>query len=314
MKIDNLLCYLKHPDTDENPRFVIENNHLLDKNSDRKYPIISQMIDFTGIHVEADGNIHNRKGIMFRLNNMFSRHIDGRILMSVFAAGGIGFSKANKKIKTWIKRIGIKPTLLLDPEDKTLLSFIGEINSLSVEDLTRKNLLPDPENYPDINASMVNLPIKSNAFENIVSYFVIEHVINPHQHIKELARMVKPGGYIILAGPGDVYPSHRVPYNYFNVTRFGYYEMLRENGLELIEEYYPAKSWVSILYLCYTTVVRNSLYNKNQATKFFHMVVFILSVCISPLLNAIFLLLDRITPFDKRIYMLYLALLRKKIE
>jgi hypothetical protein len=42
------------------------------------------------------------------------------------------------------------------------------------------------------------------------------------------------------------------------------------------------------------------------------MVVFILSVCISPLLNAIFLLLDRITPFDKRIYMLYLALLRKK--
>ena len=45
------------------------------------------------------------------------------------------------------------------------------------------------------------------------------------------------------------------------------FEMIKDNNLELIEEYFPAKSWVSILYLCYTTIVRNSLYNKNQFTK-----------------------------------------------
>jgi SAM-dependent methyltransferase len=314
MEIENSLFYLKHPDVDEPAEFFIENNYLIDKISKRKYPVICGMIDFAGINMDKGDVIYDSKSIFFKLNTWFSRHIDGRILMSIFAGGGVGFVRAKKKIKAWLGQVAKDKTLFLEPEDKSLLSSIGHENCLSVEELASKNVLPAPDDYPDINASMEKIPIKSNSFQNIVSYFVIEHVKNPRRHFKELARMLKPGGYLILGGPGDVYPTHRMPHNYFNIIRFGYYEMIQENNLELIEEYFPAKSWMSILYLCYTTIVRNSLYNKNQATKFLQLLIFILSIGISPILNALALLFDLITPFDKRIHMVYLALVRKKAD
>jgi hypothetical protein len=314
MKINDRLLYLKHPDSDEPAEFFIENHYLVDKHSGRKYPVIDEMIDFAGINIDDGDAIHDPKSTFFKLNTWFSRNIDGKILMSIFAGGGVGFMRAKKKIKTWLQEAAKDKTLFLEPEDKSLLSFIGRENCLSVEDLASKNVLPAPKDYPDVSAAMGTIPVKSNSFQNIISYFVIEHVKDPRQHFKELARILKPGGYLILGGPGDVYPSHRVPYNYFNIIRFGYYEMIKENNLELVEEYYPAKSWMSILYLCYTTLVRNSLYNKNQITKGLQLLIFIISLVISPLLNALALLLDWITPFDKKVYSLYLVLIRKKAE
>jgi SAM-dependent methyltransferase len=312
MKIENRLQYLKLPDSDDQSEFVIEKNVLIDTYSKKTYPIINGMIDFTGIHIADEEPLHAKKGIFFKINTIFSRYLDEKILTSVFAWGGIGFANGKKKIKTWIRQEATDKTLFLEPEGKSLLSYIGKENCVTVEDLASKNVLPAPDDYPDINASMARIPIRSNSFQNIISYFVVEHVKNPREHMKEVARILKPGGYLILGGPGDVYPTHRVPFNYFNVIRFGYYEMIKENNLELIEEYFPAKSWVSILYLCYTTVVRNSFYNTNQLTKLLQLLIFIISMGISPLLNMIALLLDKITPFDNKIYSLYLALVRKK--
>ena len=311
MKIENRLSYLQHPDSDEPAEFVIENNFLIDKRTQKKYPIINGMIDFTGINISEDDHIHDKKKLLFKINNIFSKYIDARILASVFAGGGVGFGRAKKKIKAWLDQVAKDKTLFLEPEDKNLLFYIGNENCITVEDLASKNVMPAAEHYPDVNASMEEIPFKSNSFQNVISYFVIEHVKNPQKHFKELARILKPGGYLILGGPGDVYPSHRIPYNYFNIIRFGYYEMIKDNNLELVEEYYPAKSWVSILYLSYTTVVRNSLYNKNQYTKLLQVVIFVISMGLSPILNGIALLLDWMTPFDKRVYSLYLALLKK---
>lgn len=312
MKLDQCLGYLKHPDSEEPVEFIIKNNTIVDAQSERRYPIIHGMIDFTEINIPQEDHKQGRRGLLFTLNTLFSRYIDAKILTSVFAGGGLGFAKAKKKMKIWLAQAANDKILLLEPEDKSLLSHIGKENCVTVEDLTSKNVLPAKEHYPDINARMEKIPIRSNAFQTVLSYFVVEHVKDPRDHIKEVARILKPGGYLILGGPGDVYPSHRVPYNYFNIIRFGYYEMFKENNLELMEEYYPAKSWMSILYLAYTTVVRNSFFNKNQFTKLLQLLIFLISMAICPALNGIALLLDQVTPFDKRIYSLYLALVRKK--
>jgi hypothetical protein len=314
MKINDRLRYLKHPGDDAPAEFFIEKHDVVDRHSGKKYPVIDEMIDFAGINVGHGDVLHDPKSMLFKLNTWFSRNIDGKILMSIFAGGGVGFMRAKKKIKTWLQQAAKDKTLFLEPEDKSLLTFFGRENCLTIEDLASKNVLPAPQDYPDVSADMEAIPVKSDAFQNIISYFVIEHVKDPRKHFKELARILKPGGYLILGGPGDVYPSHRVPHNYFNIIRFGYYEMIKENNLELVEEYYPAKSWMSILYLCYTTLVRNSLYNKNQMTKGLQLLIFITSLVVSPLLNALALLLDWITPFDKKVYSLYLMLVRKKAD
>jgi SAM-dependent methyltransferase len=311
MKIDKCLHLLKHPDSNAEAEFAIEDNFLVDKNSQKKYPIINNMVDFSGSNIDDKMISHNKKGLLFRLNTLFGKYLDVRILTSIFAGGGITFSIGRRKTKKWFDRIANDITLFLDPADRDILSHIGSENCITVDDFNSKNVLPGQNFYPDLNASFEQIPIKTNSIQNIISNFVVEHVKSPQKHFEELKRMLKPGGYLIVAGPGDAYPSHRKPFNYFNVTRFGYLELIKDNGLELIEEYFPGKSWASILYLCYTTIVRNSYYNKNQFTKILQMIVFFISLLISPILNLIALLFDRITPFDKTIYSVYMALLRK---
>ena len=309
MKTEQYLPLLKHPELDERAEFIIRDGFLTDKKSEKKYPIIKKMIDFQASVKTDDSDV--KKGLMFKLNTVFSKYLDFMIQTSFFAGGGVGFINVRKKTKQWIDLVTKDKTLFLEPDDKRLLSYIGPEKCLTVEDLASRNVMPMAEDYPNLNASHEQLPIRSSSFQNLISFFVVEHVKNPRRHFSEIERILKPGGYVILSGPGDVYPSHRVPYNYFNIIRYGYHEMFKENNLELVEEYFPAKSWVSILYLCYSTLVRNSCYNKNQFTKLLQMIIFGISLIISPFFNLAAIFLDMIMPFDKRIYSLYMALLKK---
>jgi len=311
MNIKERLPYLKPPGADDNAEFQVKDNYIVDEKSGRKYSITGNMINFTGSGIEGHADTHVKSGLMFKLNTFFSHYLDLKILTSIFAGGGIAFSFAKKKICQWRDQVAKDKTLFLEPELKDLLHHIGHENCLTAEDLNSKNVLPLPADFPDLNISFEEIPIKTNTFQNIISFCIMEHTRNPEAHFKELARILKPGGYLILMGPGDAYPSHRVPHNYFNIIRYGYHAMIRENGLEVVEEYYPFKSWLSILYLCNATVVRNSWYNTNQLTKLIQMGVFLLSLVFSPFLNLIACLLDAITPFDHRVYAIYMALIRK---
>ncbi len=226
MDINAILPYLKHPDDENEPSFFIENNWLLDKNSTSKYKLVNTLIDFEGTLVNQSQEPSPEKSLLFQLNRIFSQNIDFIILTSLFAGGGIGFKRLRKRLIQWYASLKAEPVLFLEPEDKHLLSSIGAENCITVMDLEHRNVIPKLDSLPDLNASFENIPIKSESFNIIISYFVLEHVKNPQCHFKELSRILKPGGHLIVAGPGDVYPSHRIPYNYYNLTRYSYQEMI----------------------------------------------------------------------------------------
>jgi len=312
MKIDKCLKFLKNLDSEAESEFFIDGNLLVDKNSNRSYPLVHNMIDFEGgLKPDSSGK---KNGLLFKLNIFYGNHLDPWLRTSIFAGGGVGFIKTSRKMKQWIGQCVKGDTLFFEPEDNRLITYIGRDNCLTVEDFNSKNVYPLESDFPNVNASPEQLPIKSNSFQNIISNFVLEHLVNPRRHMTELARMLKPGGYVILAGPGDVYPSHRVPYNYFNIIRYGYLEMFKENNLELVEEYFPTKSWMSILYIIQNITVRNNWFNKNQFTKMLQLLALSISLILMPVFNLLALLLDLVTPFDKRVYSVYLALLRKPVE
>ena len=116
----------------------------------------------------------------------------------------------------------------------------------------------------------------------------------------------------MLVGPGDIMISHGEPYNYFNMTRFAYKMLLEKYNLQIEEEYFPSKFWVSILHLIYAKLVRNDFYNKNSIFKLVQAIILFLSLILSPLLNIVAILMDYITPFDKRGYSTYMVLAKKK--
>lgn len=76
--------------------------------------------------------------------------------------------------------------------------------------------------YPstDILAIGQSLPFKDNCFDGALSLAVLEHVDDPFLCAKELIRVVKPGGRILVIVP-FLQAEHGYPSHFFNCTRFG---------------------------------------------------------------------------------------------
>ncbi|MCB9461746.1 MAG: class I SAM-dependent methyltransferase [Anaerolineaceae bacterium] len=63
------------------------------------------------------------------------------------------------------------------------------------------------ENTPHaIVAATESLPYRSNIFDTILSHEVIEHVADDRQTAREMVRVLKPGGRIVLFCPNRWYP------------------------------------------------------------------------------------------------------------
>ena len=57
-----------------------------------------------------------------------------------------------------------------------------------------------------INAAGESLPLPSGAFDLILSHEVIEHVQDDHAAIREMVRVLKPGGRAVIFSPNRGYP------------------------------------------------------------------------------------------------------------
>jgi SAM-dependent methyltransferase len=86
----------------------------------------------------------------------------------------------------------------------------------------------------DIHASIDAVPASDNVADIVVSFFVLEHVENPHAVIKEKYRILKSGGALFMLVP-LYWEEHEVPYDYFRFTRYSLHKILSEAGFSNIE-------------------------------------------------------------------------------
>ncbi len=64
------------------------------------------------------------------------------------------------------------------------------------------------------------LPFKEGAFDGVISIAVLEHVKDPFRCAAEIARVLKPGGWLKCCVP-FLQPLHGYPHHYFNMTHEG---------------------------------------------------------------------------------------------
>jgi len=80
----------------------------------------------------------------------------------------------------------------------------------------------------------LKLPFKDEVFQNSAAFQVLEHHRNPQLFIKELCRITKKGGYVLLTFP-FMYGLHERPNDFFRFTEYGMKEILSTCDVEIVE-------------------------------------------------------------------------------
>ncbi len=72
----------------------------------------------------------------------------------------------------------------------------------------------------DICGDLEHIPLRNDSVDCILCMVVLEHTRNPRQVLLEFARVLKPGGTLIMVVP-FLWEEHQAPHDYFRFTRYG---------------------------------------------------------------------------------------------
>lgn len=85
----------------------------------------------------------------------------------------------------------------------------------------------------DISADLNgDLPIGEAVADSLICFSVLEHLHEPERMLAEAARILRPGGYLLLQVPWQWW-IHEEPYDYFRYTPFALKRMLGKAGFEV---------------------------------------------------------------------------------
>lgn len=87
----------------------------------------------------------------------------------------------------------------------------------------------------DIISDITNIPVANDEFDAVMCTEVLEHVPDPVSTLKELNRILKPNGYLLLTTPFASL-THFAPFHYSSgFNSFFYYHHLTEMNYEIVD-------------------------------------------------------------------------------
>lgn len=87
----------------------------------------------------------------------------------------------------------------------------------------------------DIVSDITNIPVSDSSFDNAMCIEVLEHVPDPIRSVEEIARILKPGGKLIITAPFCSL-THFAPYFFqTGLSSYWYEKVLQKNNLKILE-------------------------------------------------------------------------------
>ncbi|NOZ53745.1 MAG: methyltransferase domain-containing protein [Gammaproteobacteria bacterium] len=84
----------------------------------------------------------------------------------------------------------------------------------------------------DIVADASAIPFRDKVFDVALNLVVMEHVPDPALTVREMSRILKPGGLAFALIP-LVRPEHLVPFDFQRFTRYGIQQLFENNGFQI---------------------------------------------------------------------------------
>ncbi len=105
--------------------------------------------------------------------------------------------------------------------------YRDRITSSTWVDWRQQDGVPPLDLAHDINTPF---PFPSESFDTILATDVVEHLHDPETFFRELTRLLRPGGQLILGAP-FMYWVHEAPHDYHRYTRFRLERLCASNAL-----------------------------------------------------------------------------------
>lgn len=86
----------------------------------------------------------------------------------------------------------------------------------------------------DVIGSLEALPVEDASFDAVMTTQVLEHVRDPLAVLRELHRIVRPGGSLWLTAP-LVWELHEEPFDFFRYTSYGLESLIGDAGFAEID-------------------------------------------------------------------------------
>ena len=77
------------------------------------------------------------------------------------------------------------------------------------------------------------LPFKADSFDSIVCTQVLEHLRKPYKTLREMQRVLKEEGHILLTVP-QTNELHEEPNDFYRYTKYGMEALLQATGFEIV--------------------------------------------------------------------------------
>jgi len=110
----------------------------------------------------------------------------------------------------------------------------------------RVSLDIDKNKNPDIVGDAHNIPFGDDSFNTILCTEVLEHLKDPKKAIKEMKRVLKPGGRLILT-TRFIFPIHTYEYDYYRFTEFDLRNLFKDWKIEQFQNESGSLEVISIL-------------------------------------------------------------------
>ena len=129
----------------------------------------------------------------------------------------------------------------------------------------------------DVCGDGLALPFSDTVFDSVLCSEVLEHVPEPCVLMREVWRVLKPGGVLLLIAP-QTWGLHAEPYDFYRYTKYGLQYLAEKAGLEVVELDPTCGFWATAVQRFADTVV--STYGVKRS----RWLIDILTVSLAPLL------------------------------